>query len=687
MQNLVKSLAAMLMIVVFSAPAIAATSDVHRSDPVDAQLISAQNGVAPNANQISAGLHLTLNQDWKTYWRSPGEVGLPPEISWEGSENLKNVTFLWPAPKRFTAFGIENFGYEKSVTFPLQVELETPGAPARLNAEVNILVCSDVCVPAMFSLRLDLPTGNGIDGAAAILIADGAARVPGDGADRGITADAYVVPDQSSLVIAINSQQAFNTPDVFPEGGEFTAFGRPDIRLSDDAKTLWASLPILADYDPEIPLRLTIADQEFAATFTPQMTQTAPTPPYEKSGDGTGRSNVVGMILLAILGGLILNVMPCVLPVLSIKLSSAIKMQGASDARIRKGFLASALGIFAFMWVLALATILARMAGLSVGWGLQFQSPYFLIALTLLIAAFAANMFGLFEISLPSRLQTKMSNADGGGYVGDFATGAFAAVLATPCSAPFLGTAVAFALSGSVIDIVLIFTALGFGLALPYFGVAARPSLLRLLPKPGRWMVWLRIILGGMLLATALWLLSVLVGVSGVLLALWVAIFASAMLAVIALKRLSTPSRPILILITVTLAFLSPIFISPKAEAVTINTSYWQPFDRAEIAREVSQGRVVFVDVTADWCLTCLANKRLVLDRDPVASELATDVVTAMKADWTRPDPKIAAYLESFDRFGIPFNAVYGPNAPNGIALPEILTPDAVLSAITQAGG
>ncbi len=688
-------LAAMLPIVAVlgllpAAPASAASSDSYADPALTARLITAENGVKPGARTLSAGLDIRLGDDWKTYWRSPGEVGFPPSIDWQGSRNIAEVEFLWPAPTRFTAFGIENFGYSHRVVFPLRVVLENPGEPARLAATVNLLACSNICVPHTFPLTLDLPAGDRIDPEAANLIAEFANRVPATAPAGGIALQgAALSDDMTSLTLAISASEPFRSPDVFPELGSRTAFGAPDIRLGDDQHQLWARLPVLAIADELPPLSVTVTDGERAFALEAALDGTPPEPPYEREVAAPALGLLLGTIVLAFLGGLVLNVMPCVLPVLSIKLSSVIASHGQGRGRIRGGFLMSAAGVLAFMWLLAAATMAARMAGLNVGWGLQFQNPVFLAAMFVLVAVFAANLLGAFEINLPASLQTRLATeGNRHGYAGDFATGAFAAVLATPCSAPFLGTAVAFALSGRPIDVLIIFTALGLGLALPYLLIAAFPQVVAWLPKPGRWMLLVKIALGLMLALTAAWLVWVLNGVGGSLAAIAVLALTGILLVLLSLHTGPRLLKASLLPIFVALPLAASAYWSttgPDRPAPAPLDAEWVAFDRAQIARLVSQGQVVFVDVTADWCLTCKANKALVIDRDPVAAALAAPQVTMMQADWTRPDERISQYLAGFGRYGIPFNAVYGPGAPDGIALSEILSAPALLDALVQA--
>ncbi|MGX9353884.1 protein-disulfide reductase DsbD family protein [Roseobacteraceae bacterium S113] len=418
---------------------------------------------------------------------------------------------------------------------------------------------------------------------------------------------------------------------------------------------------------------ITLTDGDWAATGAATMLTSAPAAPV-----GSG---LLWTALLAVLGGLILNVMPCVLPVLSLKLGHAIETASQGPARIRAGFLASAAGILAFMWALGVIVLAMQSMGQAVGWGMQFQSPLFLSALVLLMVLFAANMAGLFEINLPDALQRRMGGPQGAGLAGDFATGAFAAVMATPCSAPFLGTAVAFALSGGPLDVAVIFTALGLGLALPYLAIAARPRLISALPKPGAWMVKVKWVLALVLGLTAVWLLSVLWASAGTQAAAWLGGLAFGL---IALLMIRVPARGLLASGIVVMGLAVPAALA-KAPSGAASDTDWAALDMAVIDQEIAAGRLVFVDITADWCLTCIANKSLVLDRAPVSDLLAGDDVLAMQGDWTRPDPAIQSYLESFGRFGIPFNAVYGPGAPNGIALPELLSARNVQDAIERA--
>jgi len=374
--------------------------------------------------------------------------------------------------------------------------------------------------------------------------------------------------------------------------------------------------------------------------------------------------------------------------------------RGPPAVRISAG--APAAGILTWFLVLAGAAILLRALGLSVGWGSQFQQPLFLAAMAVIVTLFACNLFGLYEIALPAWAQgaATLGQTPGPGHVpglaGHFLTGALATLLATPCSAPFLGTAVGFALARGPAEILSIFAVLGLGLASPYLLIAALPVLATRLPRPGAWMVTLRRILGLLLLATALWLLSVLKAQVGATLAGLTGALLAALIAVIWIgrsqfvrKRPTAIATPALAGILALAAILLPAGLpreAPEPASLQTAAGAWPALDLAEIDRRVAAGEVVFVDVTADWCLTCKVNKRLVLQGEAVGRALGAKDVVLMQGDWTRPDQAIADYLASFGRYGIPFNAVYGPGAPEGIALPELLTDEAVLTALQKAG-
>lgn len=680
-----RAVAAFLAAAAWSGAAQAATGDWAKHDTVQVRLVTSVEATG-GRETIAAGLHLRLTDGWKTYWRSPGDAGAPPTVDWTGSRNLAGVDFRWPAPHRFTLFGLETFGYQEEVVFPLSVRVERPGEPVALRGRADILVCSTVCIPTNLDVALDLPAGDAVaDPETANLIARFEAQIPDDGSRSGLLAkNAVVEPGTPGILsIGIVSDRPFQEPDVLVESSGWT-FGKPEFSFTVDGREAIARLPVVSGPDvvtmPDKAITVTLTDGTRAA-------EASLTASEGQSGTGSWPGATLPILGIALLGGLVLNLMPCVLPVLSLKLLSVIKRSGVERRRVRFGFLATAAGVLASMLLLAGVLIGLKLAGATVGWGVQFQQPVFLVAMAALLVAFAINLAGGFEIPLPPRLATAFGTAGGTGIGGDVATGAFATALATPCSAPFVGTAVAFALARGPAEILAIFAALGIGLASPYLLVAAFPGLTGLLPRPGRWMSTLRRILAMALLGTAAWLLAVLAVQTS-----WMAMAAVAVaLAVLSAALLLRHHLGVVTAVSVVVVSLSGGLASPAMLGRTLEptgaATAWAPFDLMEIGRLVAQGKTVFVDVTAEWCITCQANKRLVIDRSEVATALAGRDVFPMRADWTRPDQRISDYLARNDRYGIPFNAVYGPGAPSGIVLPELLTTEAVLKALQTAKG
>ena len=670
------------------AAAESGASDWVKAEAGAVRLIAAGTA-AGSASVIDAALQFRLEPGWKIYWRTPGDAGYPPKIDWTGSDNIGAPVLSWPAPKRFVLAGLQNYGYSGAVVLPLGVPVLRPGEPVRLAATVDYLACAKLCVPMQASLALTLPAGPADPSPFVHDIVRAKALVPGDGARHGLTLAAVEAEESRALRLTVTAAQPFDHPDAFIEGLEGAAFEQPQVALSDGGRRAVLTVPVAAGTWTQplagAPVTVTVVDGPRALEATAVVAPAAALPPPAPAA-------LLGMLGVALLGGLILNLMPCVLPVLSIKVLGAISHGGAERGHVRAAFLASAAGILASFLALAAAAVAVKAAGEAVGWGIQFQHPNFLSAMAAVVALFAGNLWGLFEIPLPSWLfRARPGAVPHHTLLGHFLSGAFATLLATPCSAPFLGSAVGFALARGPAEIFAVFTALGVGMGAPYLAVAARPGLASRLPRPGPWMVVLKKALGVVLAATAAWLLTVLAAQAGwgaAALAGGALVCALAMLA--ARDRLPERSRSAASMSAVALALVA--LAAPRdggfGGAVSAGGGGipWVPFEHKVLAETVAGGRTVFVDVTADWCITCKVNKAAVVERGEVARRLSAGGVVAMKADWTRPDDGISRYLASFGRYGIPFNAVYGPGARDGIALPELLTEAEVLAALDKAG-
>ncbi|MCZ6589203.1 MAG: protein-disulfide reductase DsbD family protein [Alphaproteobacteria bacterium] len=677
-----------------------AASAWEKGPKAEVRLIAATTAVG-ELEAIPLGIEVKLQPGWKTYWRSPGDAGIPPQVDFTGSSNVASTEFRWPVPTRFQYFDLETFGYSKEVVFPIDVELERPGEPAMLRARVDMLICDDVCIPHTMNVSLDLPAGPAAPSDHVNVINQYSARVPGDGTGVGLSFEAASFSGSNTnplLEVAFRGAVPFVNPDLLIEGSEDHAFSRPEFQITDGGMLAIARVSaedIFGDGAPvdlaAQPVTLTLFDGNRSIE-----TQVTPTPgPLAVDGATMHYVTLLSIVGLALIGGLILNLMPCVLPVLSIKLLSVVSHGGGDPKQVRLGFLATTAGIVVSFLALATLAVGVKAAGLAVGWGIQFQHPVFIIAIVVILTLFAANMWGLFEINLPGQVSDVAVKASGGTSLrGNFFQGAFATLLATPCTAPFLGTSIGFALSRGAIEIYAVFAALGVGMALPFILVAIFPVLATKLPRPGPWMNWLKKFLALALVATAVWLLSVMGFQVSATAAFVVGALMAAIAVLFAVRRYVTPSMmravPAAIVIVIAGAFATPATLSALNlngdDAPRALASDWRPFDQAAIPQLVAAGNVVFVDVTAEWCITCQVNKRRVLQTGDVAGVLNSSKVIMMRADWTKPNNQIANYLASFNRFGIPFNVIYGPNSPSGVVLPELLSKGAVFAGLEKAG-
>jgi suppressor for copper-sensitivity B len=680
---------AAVLLMASASAAIAASSGWARTDVSQVRLVSATAAVGAR-EALRLGLQFQLDPGWKIYWRSPGDSGSPPVADFSASRNVASVDVAWPAPQRFSDFGIETIGYLDGTVLPLTVRPERPGEPVTVDAVVNYQACQKVCIPFTAELSLELPAGPAAATAFTQLIERYGALVPQAPEAAGIEIAAAGVtgtPPAQRLEVVARSAMPFAAPELFVEAPSRFRLPAGTARLAADGREARLVVPVEARGEGDLAgtdIVITLVDGARAAEFALTVAPLAGAPAAPAAG-----LPFLAVLGLALLGGLILNLMPCVLPVLSLKLMGVISHGGGERGRVRVSFLASAAGIVVSFLVLAAAAVAVKLAGGAVGWGIQFQQPLFLVFVVLVISLFAYNLAGLYEIVLPPWLGGVAASADAraeaaaGGLAGHFVTGAFATLLATPCSAPFLGTAVGFALARGPSEIFAVFAALGVGMAVPYLLVAAFPGAATRLPRPGPWMPWLRRVLALALAGTAVWLLSVLATVSGVVAAAALAVLVALVgIALWLIHARPARRRPALGALGVLVAPARPA----ADEGMVSAELDWRPFDEAAIGEAVARGQVVFVDVTAEWCVTCQVNKRLVFGSPEVRARLEAPGVLRMRADWTRPNERIAAYLASFGRYGIPFNAVYGPAAREGIVLPELLSRDQVLAALEQAG-
>ncbi|MVG15553.1 protein-disulfide reductase [Aeromonas jandaei] len=626
---------------------------------------------APDHTRIL--LDVALESGWKTYWHSPGEGGIAPQILWD--EPVGDFQWRWPAPRHFEVAGLSTQGYQGEVRFPLSLNYP---AGQSLKGTLRLSTCSNVCI------LTDFPFTLAVDGQAPAGFDFGWAKAISN-LPQPLPADTRVELGYQHNQLQLRAEQAegWQSPALFIDALEGAEFGKPVLEV--EGNTLIARVPVSDGWQGDAPdlrgqslgLLLTSGEQAWQTKGSIGEALVLPAPSQP----------LFWLLGAALLGGLILNLMPCVLPVLALKLGSVLQLQQREQGTVRKQFLAASAGIIASFWVLAAMSSLLRATQGAVGWGIQFQSAGFIGFMVLVTLLFCANLLGLFEIRLPSNLNTRLATSGGNGLGGHFLQGSFATLLATPCSAPFLGTAVAFALAAPLGQLWLIFTALGIGMSLPWLLVAALPRIALWLPKPGRWMGRLRILLGLMMLGSSLWLTSLLDNHLGSYATGWLIV---AMLLVLLSGIIwRYGMRGFTLAIALAALIGSPLLLSGAFSAqgsASVDKVVWQPLSERAITDALAQNKRVFIDVTADWCVTCKANKYNVLLRDEVQQALSAPDVVALRGDWSKPSDAIAAFLRKRGAAAVPFNQIYGPELPQGVTLSPLLDNDDLLTTLHKAG-
>lgn len=673
MFTLIRSFALLLL---FWLPALQAADSGWLQNPQNshAQVRLRADTSQPDRTRIL--LDIQLQDGWKTYWRSPGEGGIAPTIRWQNAAT--QAQWFWPVPQRFNVAGITTQGYHQRVTLPIELSGQHPKS---LAGTLTLSTCSNVCILTDYPFSVDM--ASSAEASFEYDYAQAMGSVPIEGGLADTLSAGY---QQGELQIVAERQDGWQQPALFLDGLEGASFGEPRFTLS--GSTLTARVPVSDEWGDSAAditgknLSLVLADNGLAQQITLPVgegrEQRAPVLPLWQ------------MLLMALLGGFILNLMPCVLPVLGMKLGSIINTPQRDRRSVRLQFLASSAGIISSFMVLALLMTVLRLGNHALGWGIQFQSAWFIGFMVLVTLLFSANLFGLLYLRLPSGLNTRLATHSGHGLGGHFCQGAFATLLATPCSAPFLGTAVAFALAAPLPLLWVMFAALGIGMSLPWLLIAAWPALALKLPRPGRWMNGLRIALGMLMLASCFWLISLLVNHIGLIATLAVtAAIVLGLLATIVKQfglRRAAQLTTLLLLITGGI-WLTGLFGTTTGQHRMQDRLNWQPLTEQAIRQALDTKKRVFIDVTADWCVTCKANKYNVLLRDDVQQALLADDVVTLRGDWSRPSETITRFLQQRGSVAVPFNQIYGPGAPQGVVLSPLLDRATLLKTLTDAKG
>ena len=675
-----------------------------KTDYVEAELVSEQLAlVAGQPARIA--LRLKHDKDWHTYWRNPGDSGLPTKIEWQLPTGFAVGPIEWPVPKRIPIPPLANYGYEGEIL--LISELQVPASlfpgNVRIRARADWLVCKTVCLPGGADLELELPVVQGSPAPNdrwAKLFAATLATLPTEvsgwrvtGEAKSGTIDLVLKPGGESPTLP-KSVYFFSAIEGLVEPARVQQARIEDgllkvslpvaVQLAATDRRIEGILvaePPLAGNASAVNIRGPINGTIVAGTPDPPRGHAAKgtgVAPEQWGGGATGNLGLLAAIFFALVGGAILNLMPCVFPVLSIKILGFAD-QAHGDRQMMRGHgLAFGVGVVASFLVLAGALIALRASGEALGWGFQLQSPIVVTVLALVFFALGLNLSGVFEILVP--LPDAPTRPPRHPLAGSFGTGVLAAVVASPCTAPFMGAALGYAVTQNAVTALAVFAALGVGMALPYVLLAWFPGWLKKLPRPGPWLIRLKQFLAFPLYATVAWLgwvLSLQVGADGIL---WMGL--GLVMVGLAAWLWGTAQRGAggVYRLGAALALLAAIGLGlpPMHSAATANDASaaaeaeWEPYSRERLAQLAAAAKPVFVDFTAAWCVTCQVNKKLVLDSDSGRKLFAEKSVTLMRADWTRRDPEITQALAKLGRNSVPVYVLYRPGkAP--LILPELL--------------
>ena len=710
------------ILLVLAAGLSAMASDSADAPHVHVQLLTAANGVAA-PGQVDAGLYFKLENGWHVYWLNPGDAGQAPKIVWTLPGGVTAGPMQFPAPKRLPLGPLMDFGYEDQVLFPFTLSADSSlhsGSVAHLAGKVSWLVCRETCIPGKANLELDLPvtTNAPANGANAALITRFAALLPKpmpSGNKLGFTTTA----DGWKLSAVTGQREA--EAQFFPADGDLILNAAPQA-VTPTAKGFTLDLKKDTNAPTSKPTQLRgllelsggrayaiVAQQGQAAAVKPgdqatlalsqpsRTTQSSATAPAEAPpAAGSGERMVIAtslprVIALAFLGGIILNLMPCVFPVLFLKGLALVNSGSEERHKLRAHGLVYTAGIVVSFWALVAVLLALRAAGARLGWGFQFQSPIFLALMACLLFFLGLSLAGQFEIGL-SLTSAGGSLAAKQGYSGSFFTGVLAVIVATPCTAPFMGAAIGYAIAAPAIVTFAVFTALALGLAAPYLVLTLQPAWTRVLPRPGAWMEVLRQAVSVPIFGTVIWMAWVIANAYGatmlaaLLIAFLLLAIAGWFLGRWPAKSWSTALAGLIAIGVIGLSVYSvQNFVqAPRTAAASTQSGDWQPWSEAAVAQYQAAGRPVFVDFTASWCLSCQVNERVALTKPEVRRAFADANVVLLRADWTQHDDAITDTLAKLGRSGVPVYALYVPGEAQPRLLPEVLTPGIVTDALNK---
>lgn len=668
---------------------------------------------------ITAGVVLEMTPPWHTYWRNPGESGMATAIQWKLPDGVKAGAIQWPVPEEYDSEDLVTYILHGTAVLlvPLEFSADLQPGPLNIEAKVSWLECDLQCVPGDATVQASITVADATTPSKdAGLISDAQSQLPKDGASLKARAawDGPVVGDKRALIIEWPANGPIRNATFFPYAGDNFEI-QPQIERLPMDKSRVALRAVVKKFKGDWPSQLAglivlkrgEASEAFDVLLTVahegSVTVSTGSAGGVPTNHGVGRG-LAFHLLLALGGGLVLNLMPCVLPILSLKVLSLVRHSGGSAGERRKHGLVYTLGVLVSFWAIGGLVVAGRLAS----WGAQFQNPRFIVIMTVLMTLVALSLFGVFEVLLPGSTLTQATQlASKERVAGTFFNGVLAVILGASCTAPLLAAAIGWAISQQPAAILLIFTMIGAGLALPFFLLSFFPSLQTLLPEPGPWMEKLKIAMGFPMLATAVWLLSQTADHFGEAGPLWVGLF----LVVLALAswiygefvQRGTKRKTLGTVLALVLAvggycstlergldWRHPPQDLPSEIASAGNGKAdeipWQPWSPAAVEAARKNGHPVLVDFTANWCLTCQLNKKTSLEVDAVRRKIEQINAVPLLADYTRQNPEIAAELKRFERAGVPLVLVYPRDSSKPPAvLPTVLTPGIVLDALDAA--
>jgi thiol:disulfide interchange protein DsbD len=664
----------------------AAIGDEEEPDQYVFLRLLADQTKVEGGDTIRLGLEQIIHPGWHTYWLNPGDSGTPIDIDWNVPAGTVITEPEWPSPQKIDYGPLTNYGYEKLVTLLQNLTLPDTidDLPFMVKATINLLVCHDICIPETHDVSIVL-NGN----------------TPAE--PEAITAAEATLPEQTDWQAKYYTENGNFIIDVTPSGS-FPFSTTENIIIAPEE---WGAVDNTADASFDVNgnsltirqklgardleeidnLPLVIIAQDKTGETSSYRVVATPAPPVlaiTSGGEGVSMT-VLQAIFFALLGGMILNLMPCVFPVLSMKAMSLVQLQEKEEKKARSYGLSYAAGILISFAIIGGGMLALKAGGAQIGWGFQLQNPAVIVFLTYLVFLIGLNLSGFFNIGAKvSGYGQSLTQKSGHG--GAFFTGVLATLVATPCTAPFMGAAMGFALTQSAFVSMLVFLSLGFGLALPYLILCYVPALRNKLPKPGNWMETFRQFLAFPMFVTAAWLVWVLsqqVAALSVFCVLVGLVAVSFVIWLLGHRPVKTGFKVLwVIALLVGAGFIVSSFIMPEEQHIAEKTESaehdWQSFTPEKLAAVLKSDEPVFVNMTASWCITCKVNEKVALSGQKARDLFTTHNVQYLKGDWTNQDSDITAYLNSFNRNGVPLYVYYGPRdggkRPEPVVLPQILT-------------